>query len=243
MTQNDDNKLNFTPVVTKSASEAIYDQIKEKIISGELKTGDKLPSERDLATLLQRSRPTIRETLKRLEHEGLIEVKQGSGGAVVTTPSAKLVQEQIENMIALNVISFEELVEFRTVFDPECAAKAAVRRTDEDLESMQTIIDTELAICSQSPIDYASFQSSDIDFHKALAESTHNRVQVLVNNVIGRFVYDQLSLMYEHNGEEQLSRHLQSISTDHSAIFNAVKERDETLARELMLEHIKRAVI
>ena len=66
----------FHPIKTVRASEAIYEQIKDRIISGELKPGDRLPSERNMMELFQRSRPTIREALRMLERSGYIRTKR-----------------------------------------------------------------------------------------------------------------------------------------------------------------------
>lgn len=74
----------FTPAKTQRASEAIYNQIYPKIVSGELKPGDRLPPERELAEMFQRSRPVVREALRMLQQDGLLETSVGSaGGAVI----------------------------------------------------------------------------------------------------------------------------------------------------------------
>ena len=71
------SKALFTPAKTQRASEAIYNQIYPKIISGELRPGDRLPPERELAEMFQRSRPVVREALRMLQQEGLIETAVG----------------------------------------------------------------------------------------------------------------------------------------------------------------------
>ena len=72
------SKALFTPAKTQRASEAIYNQIYPKIISGELRPGDRLPPERELAEMFQRSRPVVREALRMLQQEGLIETAVGT---------------------------------------------------------------------------------------------------------------------------------------------------------------------
>ena len=85
----------FHPIKTVRASEAIYEQIKDRIISGELKPGDRLPSERNMMELFQRSRPTIREALRMLERSGYIRTIPGSNGALVTLPTGRNMIESI----------------------------------------------------------------------------------------------------------------------------------------------------
>ena len=91
------SKALFTPAKTQRASEAIYNQIYPKIISGELRPGDRLPPERELAEMFQRSRPVVREALRMLQQEGLIETAVGSsGGAVIRGVSLKSVEEPLK---------------------------------------------------------------------------------------------------------------------------------------------------
>lgn len=80
MMEQPSSKALFTPAKTQRASEAIYNQIYPKIISGELRPGDRLPPERELAEMFQRSRPVVREALRMLQQEGLIETAVGSSG-------------------------------------------------------------------------------------------------------------------------------------------------------------------
>lgn len=96
------SKALFTPAKTQRASEAIYNQIYPKIISGELRPGDRLPPERELAEMFQRSRPVVREALRMLQQEGLIETAVGSsGGAVIRGVSLKSVEEPLKNLVAM----------------------------------------------------------------------------------------------------------------------------------------------
>ena len=75
------NGVALAPVETKRASEVIFEQIREMILSGQLKPGDRLPSEKSLMEMLKRSRPTVREALRMLEHAGFIRTIPGSNGA------------------------------------------------------------------------------------------------------------------------------------------------------------------
>lgn len=87
------------PVQTQRASEAIYEQIKGLIVSGEFKPGDRLPSERSLIDTLQRSRPTIREALRMLEREGFIRTVPGTNGAIVQELSTDGITQSMEEHI------------------------------------------------------------------------------------------------------------------------------------------------
>lgn len=129
------SKALFTPAKTQRASEAIYNQIYPKIISGELRPGDRLPPERELAEMFQRSRPVVREALRMLQQEGLIETAVGSsGGAVIRGVSLKSVEEPLKNLVAMGAINLDELLEYRHINDRSCARLAAIHHTEEDAE-------------------------------------------------------------------------------------------------------------
>ena len=108
---NKESTILLAPVETTRASQAIYDQIVQLIVSGELRPGDRLPSERQMMDMMQRSRPTIREALRMLERNGLIQIVPGSSGAVVVEPSAASVEEPLETMLNMSHLSSHELLE------------------------------------------------------------------------------------------------------------------------------------
>ena len=132
--KNNESPIQLNPVATQRASEAIYNQIAEMITSGQIKPGERLPSERTMMEMLGRSRPTIREALRMLERNGLIQIIAGSRGAVVVEPGSRSVQEPLENMLNMSMISSEELLEYRELNEVTTAGWAALRRTEEDLQ-------------------------------------------------------------------------------------------------------------
>ena len=94
------------------ASEVIYDQIYLKIASGDLRPGDTLPSERELAEQFHRSRPSVREALRMLQQDGLLKISLGSaGGAVVQSISLKTVEEPLKKLVEIGAINLDEVVE------------------------------------------------------------------------------------------------------------------------------------
>ena len=96
-----------TPTTGKRAAEEIYDILRERILSGALTPGDRLPSERALMVELQRSRPTIREALRRLEQGGYITTAQGTSGAVVCQPSLQAAEEPLQDIIRLGGVTLK----------------------------------------------------------------------------------------------------------------------------------------
>lgn len=103
----------FQPVQTKRASEAIFDQIKDLIIRGELQPGDRLPSERNMIEMFQHSRPTIREALRMLERTGYIRTMAGSNGAIIMPPNDKNLENSLSDALSIGHIPLEQLAEYR----------------------------------------------------------------------------------------------------------------------------------
>lgn len=217
----------FSPVTTQKASGAIYDQIREMILSRELKPGDKLPSERVLMQMMQRSRPTIREALRMLENAGLIQIIPG-GGAVVQEPSVVSVRQPLEHIMALQAVSDAELYEYRSYIEEAIAGWAAQRRTEADLEALWKCIEDSRAQID----DFDVFLKLDVQFRILVAEASHNRLAVIMENVIHSMVIDMLSKALAVKSMEQ--RHTLNIDIikDNERIYEAIEKRNSELARK-----------
>ncbi len=114
----DKNPYGFKPVSSRRVSEAIFDQIREKILRGEIRPNDRLPSERALMEIFGRSRPTIREALRMLERSGLITTIPGSGGSVVKEISSQTVEQSLEGMVLQKSITPSTCTNFARLMKP-----------------------------------------------------------------------------------------------------------------------------
>ena len=217
----------FAPAKTQRASEAIYHQIYPKIVSGELKPGERLPSERELAEQFQRSRPVVREALRMLEQDGLLETSLGStGGAVVRGVSLKTVEEPLKNLEAMGAINLNELLEYRHINDRGCARLAAVHYESQDAAELKRIL-----ACAKENLDRSlSFQEYDVAFHTALAKASHNALAMMINDVIVRLNTDVFLHAIRDYTPQQLRAVNQQIYETHAAVMDAVLARDPDLA-------------
>ena len=218
----------FQPATTKRASEVIYDQIYQKIASGELRPGDSLPSERELAEQFHRSRPSVREALRMLQQDGFLKINVGSaGGAVVHSLSLHTVEEPLKKLLAAGAIKLDDLVEYRNINDHTCARLAALRRTEEDIRAIQATLDAaEASICTPN-----SFEKYDIAFHTALAKASHNALALLINDVILQSI--------QHCSLEEHQRINREIFESHSAILRAVIKGDPDEADRCVDEMVR----
>lgn len=173
--------VSFSPATTKRASEVIYEQIYQKIASGELKAGDRLPAERELAEQFHRSRPSIREALRMLQQDGIIQITVGTnGGAVVQGITLESAELPLRKLIDAGVISLQELVDYRVLNDRNCAELALRYRTEEDLERLREIMVRYRTAIPDSDV----MNDVDIEFHQALAKASHNQLCILMSEVV-----------------------------------------------------------
>jgi GntR family transcriptional repressor for pyruvate dehydrogenase complex len=158
-------------------SDQIRDELKRMILHGELKRGVKLPTEEHLAGQLKVSKVTLREALRNLETDGLIEKRRGTrGGSFVACPGTEKMGEWVINYFRIGMITPEELVDFRQTLEPALVALAAERRTDKDLRAIKAVIDE---IEKGIRRGEASTPKA-VEFHRLIGEACHNRLISMV---------------------------------------------------------------
>ncbi len=219
----------FTPIRQARASGEIVSQIEHAIFEGELKRGDRLESERELAERFGVSRITVRDALRVLEARGLVLVKVGaSGGAFVTETNADQVAESISTMILLRRMTLSGLAEARTVvetatceFAAERADAAAIKRIEQTVEKGRSVVR------EQAPHTEAS-----MDFHVAVADAANNE---LLSATVA--AYRDLLVQTLHDMRDVRSAKMTQKA--HEEILDAIRAHDPDAARKLMLEHLR----
>src|ERR671915_2384367 len=132
----------FNPVNDRRISELIVDQVRLLIRQQQRNPGDRLPAERELCERFGVSRVTVREALRVLEANGLVDIRVGArGGAFVTTPSSRMVGEGIADLISLSSLSAVEVTEARIIFELGLIPLVCERATDEDIAALYAICD------------------------------------------------------------------------------------------------------
>jgi GntR family transcriptional repressor for pyruvate dehydrogenase complex len=203
----------------------IVGHIEERIIAGELKDGDRLPTERQLAEQYGVSRTVVREAMKVLARSGLVEARHGSGIFV-----CHRVNDSLEHSFSLisRLGRINDTFEFREMLEPEVAALAATRATEEDVRAL-----TEAMVAMESATDRDALLRCDLRFHQALAQATQN---ALVFSLLERIngLWDELRrrlLQFETDDKIEIIR------SDHRQILQAVLSRNPAAAREAMQWH------
>jgi DNA-binding FadR family transcriptional regulator len=220
----------FRTVRVGRASADIVQQIKNNIFEGRLTSGDRLPSEKELTEQFGVSRITVRDALRVLESQGLIEIKVGAaGGAFVASPSSAPVTQVLTDMLRLHGVSTSELVEARLVIETSIVSFAAERATPEDLECMRkAIVEARASRAAGEP----RFTPHSINFHIALAQAAKNQVLFFTVNSFRTPFYETL--------EKLLPDDLMADRAidDHQKLLDAISEHDAERARQVMKEHL-----
>ena len=231
-----DHSSLFTPVETRRASEAIYEQIKSRILSGQLQPGDRLPSERNMMELFQRSRPTIREALRMLERDGFLYTVPGTNGAVVQAPGTRGVEQSLEVMLRTSHIQLAELTEYRMHNETAVVRWAAERRTDAHLAALRDLLGRSEALLDAGELD--AFIALDPTFHCTLAEAAGNNVAFLVTQVLRNLMKDLLTDSLQKLSAEEREHMCRRILEMHTSILDAVERRDGEGAVAAMSDHL-----
>ncbi|HBT46687.1 MAG TPA: GntR family transcriptional regulator [Peptococcaceae bacterium] len=224
--------MELKPIHTRKIYEEIVRQIKELIGDGNLKPGDRLPSERELAERLGVSRASVREALTALAAMGVISVRPGEGTFVQTVRNGAIV-EPLAMALLMDRQAAVDLLEARQVLESETAALAARRSSGEDIEKLGEIIkDMERQLEERGRLE----EETDVRFHLAIAEAAHNsvlaRLMYTVSETMRQVLRDSRRRLYEAPGNsEKLLEH-------HRLIYQAIASRDGRAARRAMTRHL-----
>ena len=216
----------FKPIKQEKISTKIVEQIKSLIKEGDLKPGDALPPERELVKLFNVSRASLREALNSLTGMGFLEMSQKQRTVVKSLASGRMT-EPLHLLIKDDLQTVFELIEVRKAIETWNAYHAAKRAGDDDiarleksLESMRNRLNERLSVVKD-----------DADFHLAMAEATHNKIQT-------HLMFSIYDLLKESLGGYYESIDMQDIFNQHSKVVEAIKNRDPDLASRRMREHL-----
>jgi GntR family transcriptional repressor for pyruvate dehydrogenase complex len=215
------------PINSPRIYEEIVRQIRTLISEGKLKSGDRLPPERDLAERFRVSRASVREALRSLESTGLIEIRLGEGTFVREISVDSLI-EPLALVILTQREAVGELFEARRLLEPPIAGLAARRSTKEEVQEMERILEEQGKEVAAGGTGLAQ----DAAFHAAIASSTNNRA-------ITRIVHAVIDLLTQSREESlQIAGRPTRSHEDHLRILEAIRGRRSAAARRAMLDHV-----
>ncbi|MBS1140719.1 MAG: transcriptional regulator, GntR family [Proteobacteria bacterium] len=214
-------------------SDAVASTLERRILEGSLKSGDRLPPERELAIELGVSRPSLREAIQKLASKGMVTSRQG-GGTYVTDALESTFFDPWQDMMGSYPNLREDMLEFRRMLEGQAAEWAAERATDADLQRLDQAF-TALQSSFESD-DTARRSDADIAFHQAIGDAAHNVLLGHLSSALLRLMHDNIRLnLGELKTVPAASRLLMS---QHAAIHTAVRERKPQAARSAAETHI-----
>ena len=212
-----------------TTSEEVVMQLREMIHRGELRHGDRLPPERDLAKLLGVSRPTLRAGIRTLAAVGVLQSKQGAGTFVVEADASPALDgNPLRMMASLHGFSNDEMFEARIALEMSVAGLAAERATGEQLAAMSEEV-AEMFAALDAPEDYLVH---DMRFHQTIAGASGNRILTALMNMVAGILFETRSKTVYR------ALDLKESADMHRQIYRAIRDRNPEAAREAMREHL-----
>ncbi len=220
----------YTPIRPTKVYEQIAAQIEQRILSGELRQGDRLPTEDELEEQFQASRTSVRQAMKSLAQKGLVEMRPGRGTIVINATSQAM-HHSLELLMRVGQDGRETnslLVEVREMLEPEIAFLAATRATQEQVPAMQLAVKA----MDASLQDVETYIAADNQFHRSLAQATQNvLVLALIDSIVDLLSEQRKQIFAVEGGPERGQVY-------HKQILEAIVHRDPIMARQAMQAHL-----
>lgn len=219
--------------------ESILEKLQSMISNGELKEGDCLPSERELASFFDVSRVPVREALKTLEYMGVITNIRGKG-MLVNKASLGEIISKFSFAFTFSDKSLDELFEYRIAIESAAAEIASKKRTEEDIQKMRTMVES-LENISTIKADDWTFQTVSLakqysyGFHKYLIEASHNSIFVANYSQIHSLINTSLGIAL---GSEEKIKHAVDA---HREILDSIIQQNAEAARWNICVHLQRS--
>jgi GntR family transcriptional repressor for pyruvate dehydrogenase complex len=220
---------------TDSRAQEVVRLLTRRILDGELKQGELLPPERDLALQLGVSRTVVREATKSLQSDGLVAIRHGVG-TVVTGASSEPVTRAFNQALHDEIDALAKLYEVRVAIETATASLAAERATPESIEKLHNLcLEMDVSV-GDDPEQQQRFIELDMAFHGAIAAATENNAFVIVlEAATARLIAERKKPKYT----DYTSRSNREAQLGHRQIFEAIKAGDATLAVSLVQGHLK----
>lgn len=225
----------FYNISNKKVYELVIEQIQDKILKGELKKGDKLPSERELSESMSVSRTSIREAIRVLETMGVIESKQGEGNFICNNIEKSLI-EPLSMGFKLNEGIWQDILELREALELQTVRIAAEKATEDDCNELREIIDQ-----MQKENDKLNYNSKKI---VQLDQKFHNKIASISKNYLIESVFMTSSRLFATFIEDARERIIdnyrdeKTLFESHEMIYEGIKQKNPNLAYIEMKRHM-----
>ena len=220
-------------VLVPKASEVLAARIREQILSGAFAEGQVLPTERELVADTGLGRSTIREALRILENQGLIQTRTGrNGGSMVSRPGRASVEDSLGTFIRGQQLRLAALLEAREAVEPAAARLAAMHRTDGDLAELSRLQSKlSRAVADR---DLPTYLLINVEWHLAVVRASHNELLIAFMTAIAQAVHTATEADTFNSAKIQ-----QATLRVHSRIIDAIAAGDAEAAERRMRRHVQ----
>ncbi len=220
----------YSSVRNEKVSELIAQQIKDSILNGTIKPGDRLPPVRKLVENFEASPASVREALKSIEASGLVMIKPGSG-VFVTELNSQPMGECLTSILRIRKTSIDEITQARVILEPAIVRLASKNRSAEDLAKLEANV-KESSRLAESRL---SGHAKNIEFHALIAEATHNVILILTAQTVLDALREITLEIKDGPFRLDIVREIVSI---HAEIVKAVRKKNVDDAYRLMLRDV-----
>ncbi|WP_198142001.1 FadR/GntR family transcriptional regulator [Leucobacter komagatae] len=214
----------------KRLPEIVADQLQEFVLTEGLQPGDRLPTEPALTARYDVSRQVVREATRILEQRGVVAIRAGRGMTVANI-SVDGVHDIYKLFLRFRPENFTELIEARSVLDPNIAALAAERRTENELAQMRETIEASRSLPKDA---FAEHLALDLKFHKIVTNACRNMFLIALANPVNESLRDAYAEPIAYLSS------LPQTQLEHEAILRSLEKQDPEGARQATLKHLRR---
>ncbi len=219
----------FKPVQIRRSFEVICEQIRDRINRGELRSGDRLPSEKELADQFNISRTAVHEAMRNLEAAGLVEMRTGiHGGIYIHSGNTSGIKQAVQDMVAIGQVSIASVTEARIELMATAIRLACERATAEELDA----IDADISYHSQLFDNGRGSRNTQsvIRFYELIARATHNDIIVMMVEALSEVIRTLLSRVGPNPRKDIMDVRRQ--------VLLLMRERNAPAAAEAMTKHL-----
>jgi len=222
------------PIVRRKLSDEVFLRLKKLIVSGELRPGDDMPSERELMERFEVGRPAIREAMQALSNMGLVAISHGERAKVLKL-TARSIFRQVDVaakiMLSSSEDSLENLKSARIFFERGMVREAATRATSEDVARLRATLDDQRRNLGQAE----AFIGADMEFHTQIAVISGNAIYIAVSEAMLGWLKEYHTEMLIWTGKEKYTL------AEHEEIIGRIAAHDPEGAEKAMIKHLERS--
>lgn len=226
--------MSTQPIVRRKLADEVRDRLLIMIRSGELRPGDRLPSERDLMDRFAVGRPAVREALQSLDSAGLIEINHGERARIAVPDTRTMVDRMGQTMLHLlqtSPTTLEHLKEARIMFEVGMVKMAAQSATSADIQRLTLALERQRSYSG----DAAQFVKADMAFHTAIASISGNSVCVVLSEAMLDWLFNFRQELLRMPGSELITL------AEHQRLLDAIAQHNAEEAERAMVDHLTRA--